>query len=124
MNERVKKKRKEKKNRRPERGRTRNGFLSMGPVHPVSLKAGLVSARVIHFSTLIRIWTSNRLDHSYQFVLLHCPSVIPPLALCNLSKTMGIENELANEAVYNNKIKKIFQHYMKNYRNIKNYINI
>lgn len=50
-------------------------------------KAGLVSARVIHFSTLIRIWASNRLDHSYQFVLLHRPSVIPPLALCNLSKT-------------------------------------
>jgi len=118
MNERVK------KNKRPERGRTRNGFLSMGPVHPVSLKAGLVSARVIHFSTLIRIWTSNRLDHSYQFVLLHCPSVIPPLALCNLSKTVSIENELANEAVYNNKIQKIFQCCIKNYRNrIENYIN-
>ncbi|XP_011646842.1 uncharacterized protein LOC105433295 isoform X2 [Pogonomyrmex barbatus] len=49
-------------------------------------KAGLVSARVIHFSVQIRIWTSNRLDHSYQFVLLHRPGVIPPLVLCNLSK--------------------------------------
>ncbi|XP_036146787.1 uncharacterized protein LOC118646943 [Monomorium pharaonis] len=57
-------------------------------------KAGLVSARVIHFSTQIRIWTSNRLDHSYQFVLLHRPSVIPPLTLCNLSKAANVENEL------------------------------
>lgn len=58
------------------------------------LKAGLVSAWVIHFSTLIRIWTSNRLDHSYQFVLLHHTSVIPPPAICNLSGMARMENGL------------------------------